>query len=74
MRDPERIEEILFLIKSIWVQYPDLRLMQLLCNAITFPEDTFYTEDDDLVEMLKLHAKKLKEDNNEYNQSTVQNP
>jgi len=63
MRDPERIDKILFLIKSIWVQYPDLRLMQLLSNAITFPEDTFYTEDDELVEMLKLHDKKLKEDN-----------
>ena len=32
MRDPERIQEILDLIKEIWVREPDLRFNQLLYN------------------------------------------
>lgn len=34
MRDPERIPVILHLIYRIWKKYPDLRLMQLILNAI----------------------------------------
>lgn len=59
MRDPERIDKILNIIKSIWVSYPDLRLMQLLIN--TLPRDEsgisgdyyYYMEDDNLLKYLK---------------------
>jgi hypothetical protein len=32
MRDPERIEEILSLIKELWLKNPDLRFNQLIYN------------------------------------------
>jgi hypothetical protein len=32
MRDPERIERILDLIKQIWIKQPDSRFMQLMSN------------------------------------------
>ena len=32
MRDPERIDQILNLIKEIWLQNPDLRFNQLVYN------------------------------------------
>lgn len=35
MRDPARIDYILKQIKKIWTEYPDLRLGQLLINALT---------------------------------------
>ena len=74
MRDPERIDKMLNLIKSIWKTYPDFRLTQLITNAIPFSGDIFYVEDDALFAYLKSLQKKLKEDNHEYNQSTVRNP
>ena len=33
MRDPKRIDEVLGLIKDIWVANPDWRLSQLLLNC-----------------------------------------
>lgn len=58
MRDPERIDKILNIIKSIWVSYPDLRLMQLLINTLPRDEsgtsgDYYYMEDDNLLKYLK---------------------
>lgn len=32
MRDPERIQELLDLVKEIWLREPDLRFNQLLYN------------------------------------------
>jgi hypothetical protein len=34
MRDPKRIERILSLLKIYWTKYPDLRLGQILGNAV----------------------------------------
>ena len=34
MRDPERIERVMGLIKQIWSHYPDLRLTQLIMNVL----------------------------------------
>lgn len=34
MRDPKRIKEILGVIEQVWTKNPDLRLMQLLLNAV----------------------------------------
>jgi hypothetical protein len=38
MRDPNRIPDILSKIEKLWLNHPDLRLMQLLINAVR-PED-----------------------------------
>ena len=32
MSNPERIREMLRLIEEVWVEYPDLRFMQLIYN------------------------------------------
>lgn len=53
MRDPERIVKVLEEIKNYWQQYPDLRLGQLICNAIPPNDDLFYIEDEILIELLK---------------------
>lgn len=53
-RDPARIEPMLEALRALWTKYPDLRLGQLVYNAISkgsedrlppFPE-LFYAEDD----------------------------
>lgn len=44
MRNPERIKRMLDMIERIWVKNPDLRLMQLLGNALP-PGDCYYIED-----------------------------
>jgi uncharacterized protein YihD (DUF1040 family) len=60
MRDPNRIHEILSRLRSIWDDNPDLRLMQILINAIN-PEtrcpELYYLEDDDLLNMLEFENK-----------------
>lgn len=57
MRDPNRIKPILAAIQAQWEKCPDLRLGQLVYNAISkgsedrlppFPE-LFYAEDDVLL-------------------------
>lgn len=34
MRDPERIDEVLALIRQVWLQNPDLRLGQIIVTAV----------------------------------------
>lgn len=51
-RDKKRIPEVLDLIKSIWERNPDLRLMQLLGNLFEYGYDSYYVEDDKLIEKL----------------------
>lgn len=34
MRDPARIDEILELLREVWTRSPDLRLGQLIVNAV----------------------------------------
>lgn len=34
MRDPERIDDILDLVRQVWLQDPDLRLGQIIVNAV----------------------------------------
>lgn len=50
MRNPERIDKILEIIGKIWKQKPDLRLCQIICNAIN--DGLFYIEDDIFVQKL----------------------
>jgi hypothetical protein len=64
MRDPKRISNILALLSFVWRQYPDLRLGQLIDNALYnngVPIDLFYVEDDDLESALMAFHKKYKE-------------
>jgi hypothetical protein len=58
MRDPKRIEPMLDLLKKVWMQSPDLRLSQLIVNAIRQGEpapQVFYAEDDRVAEGLKAY-------------------
>ena len=50
MRDPDRIPIILNQIEMLWEKYPDLRLGQLIMNAVAY--DLYNTEDDHLVDRL----------------------
>lgn len=56
MRKKERMERIFSKIKLVWEKNPDLRLMQLLINAIQ-PKDScselYYYEDTNLEEKLE---------------------
>ena len=54
MREHERIERILSLIRAQWNQHPDLRLFQLLMNAVGNEQgDPYHIEDDRLEESLR---------------------
>lgn len=56
MRDPKRIEEMLYVLRQIWELKPDLRLGQLLVNVIPLKEpcpEMFYIEDEKLKELLR---------------------
>lgn len=52
-RDPARIDRVLALIRTAWVQHPDLRLGQLLHNVTGVHDDLFNYEDDVLVDDLE---------------------
>ena len=52
MRDPARIDDVLAAMRAAWAESPDLRLGQLIVNAVrpTNPcPEVFHTEDDALV-------------------------
>ena len=50
MRDPKRIKKVLKVLEGVWKQYPDLRLGQLLENALPANQNCiFYLEDGDLI-------------------------
>ena len=51
-RDPKRIKRILNIIQRIWLTYPDLRLSQLLINAVGTQQLGHHVEDDELEELL----------------------
>lgn len=78
MRDPKRIDKILDTIKEIWVKSPDLRLCQLLGNALqktdtfSYITDTefYYLEDDILLQRLKDRYFKNQDNNNDAKVST----
>ena len=56
MRDVTRIEPMLEELKSVWEQYPDLRLGQLICDIVP-EEKLFYIEDDLMLERIKKWKK-----------------
>lgn len=53
MRDPQRIDRIIELIRGIWKTYPDLRLTQLIMNTLNMTKDPYYVEDDILEKKLR---------------------
>ncbi len=57
MRDPARIERMLELVKKVWYSAPDLRLTQLIMNALKMNSDPYYVEDDKLEIALKAYCK-----------------
>jgi len=60
MRDPRRIEQILDVVREIWEREPDLRLGQIVVNAVRPSEpcpQIFYAEDDDLLKGLREYVR-----------------
>ena len=55
MRSSNRIPNILDSIQTIWSQYPDLRLGQLLGNVMRDYTYLYYVEDEDLIYELKKY-------------------
>ncbi len=53
MRDPKRIKQMLKVVKKVWKQNPDLRLLQLLLNCADRDDAAYYLEDDDLLKQIK---------------------
>ena len=64
MRDPQRIDEILDLVRQVWLQDPDLRLGQIIVNA-TRPDEAcpevFTIEDSDLKRGLTAFLQQLRQ-------------
>lgn len=52
MRDPDRIDKVLDELKDIWKEMPDLRLGQLILNAVQDPA-LYYIEDRALIKKIK---------------------
>jgi uncharacterized protein YihD (DUF1040 family) len=64
MRNPERINIIISLLRELWHQYPDMRFGQLF-DFIRLPDsDGFYEEDSDWLVILadKLGVEELLDD------------
>lgn len=64
MRDVNRIPQILGDLKKIWELTPDIRLGQLLLNAVDHNEKTlFYIEDQDLIDKMfhEIYSNLMKE-------------
>lgn len=54
---PNTHQELLETIEKVWDKYPELRLAQLLVNAIKPSEpcsEVYYTEDSELINKLEL--------------------
>ena len=58
MRDINRIEPMLELVRELWIACPDMRLGQLVHNAAAITgwgnNDIFHIEDDQLTHGIKL--------------------
>ena len=52
MRRKDRIDSIINRLEDIWLEFPDLRLGQLLLNVSKDPE-LYYLEDETLIEKLE---------------------
>lgn len=59
MRDPQRIDNILERLKTVWKDNPDLRLGQLLLDAVN-ANRLFYIEDETLIQALENYFLQFK--------------
>ena len=64
MRDPNRIDHVLGVLKRVWQQQPDLRLCQLISNAVGMATkeettDCFYIEDETVLKGLELYIEEI---------------
>lgn len=57
MRDAARIDRILAKVGDIWREQPDLRLCQLIGNALREDGDAYFIEDDRLEEALDAYPR-----------------
>jgi len=58
MRDPNRIPKLLKAIERLWLEVPDWRLGQLLCNVYPrFESNPFFIEDDEILKAIKDEIK-----------------
>jgi hypothetical protein len=62
MRDPARIDRLLAKLGEIWREQPDLRLCQLIGNALRSNTDNYYVEDDQLEIALDEYPSRRRED------------
>ncbi len=53
MRNPDRIDKVLDIIREIWEKNPDLRLGQLLLNLVSDANILYWVEDEELIKGLK---------------------
>ena len=64
MRDANRIDEMLATLKRVWERQPDLRLGQLIVNAVRPKEpspEVFHSEDADLLQGLLDFERRITE-------------
>ena len=79
MRDPERIPRICRELQELWAKHPDLRLGQLIWNAMhdsigqgalandydgTGCMDFFYMEDEEFIKAIENHLTKFTQSSN----------
>lgn len=60
MKDKKRISKIIEEVKKVWLRFPNLRLGQLIINAIENEKvqpDLYYIEDEKMIEVLKDYYK-----------------
>ena len=72
MRDPKRIGPIIKLITEVWYTSPDLRLTQLIMNALKMNQDPYYVEDENLKKALEEYAELQRRENFDH-KSNIQN-
>jgi hypothetical protein len=63
-RDPGRIDQVLAVVRKVWDEFPNMRLGQLLVNAVRPTEpcpEVFSVEDTVLVRRLEALAKQLRQ-------------
>jgi hypothetical protein len=58
MRDPKRIKRIIIKLEKFWKKNPDWRFCQLISNLHgRGPQDIFFTEDEELEQVLDKNLK-----------------
>lgn len=57
MRDINRIDKILDLVRELWEKYPDQRLGQIMSNYVFDNKivDMFYVEDEDVINSISKY-------------------